>query len=83
LALGLALAPPDLCAGVSVQKPAQAVFQVLSLGFGAIAAIAIVFCCIAGFFGMASWPKLLNIIGWTAAGGAGLSLASWGVSLAV
>lgn len=83
VAVGLALVPVLAQAQVSVQKPAQAFFQALSLGFGTIAALAIVFCCVAGLFGMAQWTKLLNIMGWTVAGGGGLSLAAWGVSLAV
>jgi hypothetical protein len=75
---------PALCfAQVNVQSAASQILQVISLAFAAIAGIGIVFCCVAGVFGFAQWTKLLNIMGWTAAGGGGLALATYGVSLAV
>ncbi len=79
----LLAAPAISYAQVSVQKPAQAMFQMVAIGFASIAALGIVFCTIAGIFGFAQWTRLLNIMGWTAAGGGGLALASWAVSAAI
>jgi type IV secretory pathway VirB2 component (pilin) len=83
VAAGLAAAPSLVYAQVSVQRPAQAILQMVSIGFAAIAALGILFCCIAGAFGMAQWTRLLNIIGWTFVGGAALSIGTWAASTSV
>lgn len=75
--------PPLAHADLSVQRPAQAILQIISAGFLVLGAIGIVFCSIAGMFGFAQWTKLLNIIGWIVVGAGGLSLATYLGSLAV
>lgn len=83
VAAALIAAPTLSYAQVSVQKPAQAILQIVSLGFGTISALAIVFCAVAGAFGMAQWTRLLNIIGWIVMGGGGLTIATYVASLNV
>jgi type IV secretory pathway VirB2 component (pilin) len=84
LAVSLLALLPTLSYGqVSIANPAQQILQLLAAAFAIIAGIAVIFCTIAGSFGFAQWTRLLNIIGWTVAGGGGLALATWAASLAV
>jgi type IV secretory pathway VirB2 component (pilin) len=84
LAVGLpALLPTLSYAQVNIANPAQQILQLIAAAFAIIAGIGVIFCTIAGVFGFAQWTRLLNIIGWTVAGGGGLAIATWAASQAL